>query len=314
MAKALIRCNSGSGFVTNKRPPNFRRFSFYMTQALVSEQIELGLTGTMQEWTTAPGRSETPVRPLEPAGAEHFVSIIHNGLEFALLKLGAEAAEVARKILPFGEPEFGQMTRGWPVDSGDTTMRDEAARWTAVSGRQWGAPAPTLEAAAGIRVLSAEEKRNEFATTPFRHPAGHFGDAPESILRELRGAVDAALLITCAQALAILTTGARQYRFLIDPAEVLTAWKQFHPMRADLLDAIIRVIPSASTLPNVLCDEDLSEQVMAKQEKLRHVLWRALQLKIPAPTLTASLDYLDGCREAWMPVNLIEARPSAVRS
>jgi 6-phosphogluconate dehydrogenase len=48
---------------------------------------------------------------------------------------------------------------------------------------------------------------------------------------------------------------------------------------------------------------------MARQENLRHAVWRAHQLDTVVPALLASLDYLDASREAWLPVNLIQVPP-----
>jgi 6-phosphogluconate dehydrogenase len=59
-------------------------------------------------------------------------------------------------------------------------------------------------------------------------------------------------------------------------------------------------------LPGLLSDDDLSEGVMARQENLRHAVWRAHELDASVPALQASLDYLDANREAWLPVNLIQ--------
>jgi len=48
---------------------------------------------------------------------------------------------------------------------------------------------------------------------------------------------------------------------------------------------------------------------MARQENLRHAVWRAHELNAVVPALLASLDYLDASREAWLPVNLIQVPP-----
>ncbi len=47
---------------------------------------------------------------------------------------------------------------------------------------------------------------------------------------------------------------------------------------------------------------------MAHQEDLRQVVCQAAGLGVPAPGLMVSLGYLDACRSAWLPANLIQAQ------
>jgi 6-phosphogluconate dehydrogenase len=47
---------------------------------------------------------------------------------------------------------------------------------------------------------------------------------------------------------------------------------------------------------------------MAHEEKLRKIVWVASDLGIPAPSLMASLAYLDSDRSAWLPANWIQAQ------
>jgi 6-phosphogluconate dehydrogenase len=156
-----------------------------------------------------------------------------------------------------------------------------------------------------MRTLSELEMQNDFATTPFRQPVGQFGDDAKSLLDELHGALRAAIIITYAQGMAVLAAGSERYGFDIDPAEVIRLWKGCGNIRAALLDEIASAIRATPHLPNLLHDDDLSGKVMEQQERLRHAVWRAGLLQTPVPALTASLDYLDNYRGAWLPGNLV---------
>jgi 6-phosphogluconate dehydrogenase len=52
---------------------------------------------------------------------------------------------------------------------------------------------------------------------------------------------------------------------------------------------------------------------MARQECLRHAVWRATEMDMVAPGLLASLDYLDSFRDAWLPVNLVQVQKDPMR-
>ena len=165
-----------------------------------------------------------------------------------------------------------------------------------------------------MRTLSEMEKQNDFATTLFRQPMGRFGDDMESILDELHGALCAAIIITYAEGMALLVTGSKRYgRLTIDLAEVIRLWKGCRGIHVALLDEIASAIAATPDLPNLLHDDDLSEKVMEQQERLRHAVWRAGPLQTSVPALMASLDYLDSCRGAWMPINLMQIPPKPRR-
>jgi 6-phosphogluconate dehydrogenase len=161
-------------------------------------------------------------------------------------------------------------------------------------------------AALGMRTLSEFDRKNHFSTTPFRQPVGPSATDAESIFDELQGALDTAVIITYAQGLSLLAAGSDRYGFEIDLAEIVGLWRGCCGIRPALLDEIISVLKVSPNLPNLLCDADLSEKVMERQESLRHAVRRAETLQKPVPALLASLDYLDFHRDAWLPGNLIQ--------
>jgi 6-phosphogluconate dehydrogenase len=232
--------------------------------------------------------------------------MIHDGIEYGLMQLALETLGLLRRALVLEEDELRDVSGAWQMGAPNGSPRDDAARWTCQAARELAVPSPTIAAAVGMRALSELEKQNDFATTPFRQPLGRFGDDTESILDELHGALRAAIIITYAQGMAVLAAGSEQYGFDIDPAEVIRLWKACGNIRAALLDEIASAIRATPDLPNLLYDDDLSENVMEQQERLRHAVWRAGLLQTSVPALMASLDYLDTYRGAWLPVNLIQ--------
>ncbi|HEX3719559.1 MAG TPA: hypothetical protein VH595_16515 [Verrucomicrobiae bacterium] len=78
-----------------------------------------------------------------------------------------------------------------------------------------------------------------------------------------------------------------------------------------MLDDITAALQATPTLDNLLCDEELSEKVMANQETLRRAVWRANELGAVVPCLVAALDSLDSSRDAWLPVNLVQVPQKA---
>jgi 6-phosphogluconate dehydrogenase len=263
------------------------------------------------------------------AAASHFVRMIHDGVEQSLRHLVIETLELTKRAmvnLPKGPITLEMETLGtsmlditghvcWESLAGATaTQKDDSAQSTAQIARQLEVATPTIDAAAGLHYVFPQEQQNTFATTPYRQPMGRMEDDIESVLSEFYGALRASVLITYAQGLEVLAAGSKQYGFDFNLADITRLWKGRCQKRAGVLEDIACALEATPGLPNVLCDEDLSDKLMGQQEFLRQAAWRAVQWKTSIPTTMASLDYLDFHREAWLPTNLIQFFPPASRT
>ena len=103
----------------------------------------------------------------------------------------------------------------------DAVRNDPMARWLQESERELGVPIPTIEAALDAHHVFASERQRSLFSTPFRRPAGRFGNDRESVLDELHGALYAAMIMTYAEGLALLAAGSEQHGFHFDCAEVI---------------------------------------------------------------------------------------------
>lgn len=179
--------------------------------------------------------------------------------------------------------------------------------WVAQSARELEALIPTIEVAVAGQGLGARGRREALLAARFRHPARRFADDRESVLNELHGALDAAMVITYAQGMAMLIAASEHLGFEFNLPEISRAWRGGTQLRTPLLEDISNALEANPDLPGLLSDDDLSQRVMEGQEKLRHAIWRAHEFDTDVPAMLASLDYLDSNREAWLPTNLIKA-------
>jgi len=283
-------------------------------------------------------RGEPCVSYFESAAAAHFVKMVHNGVENALLQLVRETYQLLQRALLLTDEEMDdasgawligvlgghlveisgrvlepQSARSWPWDELKWAKDDALGRWAAQSAWELEAPVPTIEAAVGARGGVATEERQALLAAPFRQPVGRFGDDPESVMKELHSALHAAMMITYAQGMALLNAASEQFGFQFNLPEISRAWRGCTHLRTTLLDNIATALEATPDLPELLSDDDLSQEVMAGQENLRHAVWRAPGLDTAVPALLASLNYLDSNRAAWLPVNLIQAPPGGQR-
>jgi 6-phosphogluconate dehydrogenase len=279
-------------------------------------------------------RGEPCICYFETAAAAHFAKMVHSGVEYALLQSLAETFELLQRALLLTDEELHETLGAWHIGflkgylievaghdiepPGDQTPRmllekklrfaqnDALGSWAAQSAGELEVSVPTIEAAAGPHCAAVTKRREALLAAPSRRPARRFGDDPESVLEELHGAFQAAMVITYAQATALLGAASDNFGFQFRLHEISRAWRGCTRLRTALLDDITSALQTTPNLRGLLSDDDLSEKVMANQENLRHAVWRADELEIPVPALLASLDYLDCNRQAWLPVNLIQ--------
>jgi len=113
-----------------------------------------------------------------PAGAGHFVKMVHNGIEYGIMQAYAEGFDLFRHKKEFGLDllqigkiwQYGSVVRSWLLDltvdaltknptldgiSSYVTDSGEG-RWTAIEGIELGVPLPTLNGALDARFRSQD--------------------------------------------------------------------------------------------------------------------------------------------------------------
>ena len=184
------------------------------------------------ETMAASVRGEPCVSYFETAAAAHFVKMVHTGVECALLQLLSESFLLLQRALLLTDEELHDTPGTWltgilkgylmeisgrvlePPDLASPRLLLEEelkpakshalGKWVAQSARELEAPIPTIEAAVSTTPVVAAERRQALLASPSRHPAGRFGNDPESVLKELYSALQAAMMITYAQGMALL--------------------------------------------------------------------------------------------------------------
>jgi 6-phosphogluconate dehydrogenase len=280
-------------------------------------------------------RGEACVCSFETAAAAHFAKMVHTGIEFAIFELLAETFGLLQRAAPGGGQESQDPSGLWcmsllngylmeltgrplePVDKQTPRLvlneKLQAAKsghlgaWITQSAWELEIPIPTIEASVAAPRVPSEERRRALRDAAFRQPAGRLGDDPRVILDELHGAFHAAMLIAYAQGVSLLSAGSVHHGFDFKLHEITRAWRGCTRLRTGLLDDITTALETTPDLPGILCDDDLSQNIMDSQEHLRRAVWHACQLDMDVPALMASLDAFDSDRSAWLPVNLIEA-------
>jgi 6-phosphogluconate dehydrogenase len=288
------------------------------------------------EAVAAKVNGEPCVTYLGPGSAGHFVKMVHNGIEYALMQLIAETYHLMKRGLGLNDDELHEVYDTWnqgelngyliEITSHIFSKVDETTgkrlideilgvaeqkgtgMWTSQSAMELQVPIPTIDLAVAMRDLSMLVKPREMAGKIFERPAQAFKAGRKAFLDQLGHALYAGVIMAYAQGLAVLAVASDKYEYHLDLEAVARIWRGGCIIRAGLLEDIRTAYRNQPGLSNVMLAPELSKKLMAHQADLRSVVCAAIELGLPAPGLTTAIGYFDSYRSAWLPANLIQAQ------
>lgn len=278
-----------------------------------------------------------------PGGAGHFVKTVHNGIEYGIEQILAEAYDLMKRVAGLDGTAMAEVLDGWnqleelssflveitevclrtkdPEDGGDLVEKivDAAGQkgtglWTVISALEMGVPVPTIYAALNARVLSSLRSQRQAAEAilpqarPAQLPTRSFdlGD-PASGMASLRDATILACIASYAQGMALLQEASSLHDYNLNFPEIGRIWKGGCIIRARLLQRIQDAYNANPSLPNLMVDPWFAEQINRRLAGLRQVVAGAAQAGIPVPCLSSSLDYISSYGTGRLPQNLVQA-------
>ncbi len=290
------------------------------------------------EAAAAKVQDEPCVAYLGKGSAGHYVKMVHNGIEYGLMQLIAEAYDLMKRGMQLENQEIHKLFKEWnegdlqsflieitadifqqPDKEGgegflvdkilDKAKQKGTGKWTSQSAMDLGIPIPTIDVAVSMRFLSAlKEERKEAAQILENSTAGTTTTDRKLLEGELHNALHFAIIATYAQGLALLKEASKEYKFGIDLAEVAKIWRGGCIIRAKLLEDIMVAFKHQPELANLMLDDHLAKVMLQQHLDAVEVAKFSMQQGIPAPGLTAAIAYFDAYRSKRLPSNLTQAQ------
>ncbi|SBO42320.1 NADP-dependent phosphogluconate dehydrogenase [Cyanobium sp. NIES-981] len=273
-----------------------------------------------------------------PGGAGHFVKTVHNGIEYGIEQILAEAYDLMKRCGGMNGDQMADVLALWNdseelasflVEITEVCLRtkdpssgtdlveqivDAAGQkgtglWTVVSALEMGVPVPTIYAALNARVLSSLRPERLAAEAVLHGPGPHGVElgAPAEGLAPLRDACIAACIVSYGQGMALLQEASKLHDYGLDFAAIGQIWKGGCIIRARLLQRIQDAYTASPDLPNLMLDPWFAEQINRRLPGLRRIVAGAALAGIPVPCLSSTLDYIDSYRTGRLPQNLVQA-------
>ncbi|MCQ2171244.1 MAG: decarboxylating NADP(+)-dependent phosphogluconate dehydrogenase [Bacteroidales bacterium] len=269
-------------------------------------------------------------------GAGHFVKMVHNGIEYGDIQLICECYHIMKDILGMTNEEmhltFSEWNRG-DLDSYliditkdilakkdedgryvldyilDTAGQKGTGKWTAISALDEGVPLTLIGESVFARCLSAQKEERVAASAILQGPAPKkFEGDRKAFLEDLRRALFAAKVVSYAQGYALMRAAAREYGWNLNYGGIALMWRGGCIIRSVFLGKIKDAFDAAPDIANILLDPYFTGKLAEAQDGWRKVLSTAILNGVPAPCMTAALEYYDGYRCSRLPANLLQAQ------
>ena len=271
-----------------------------------------------------------------PGSSGHYVKMVHNGIEYAIMETIAEAYDLMSRGLEmttrqmadvFGEWNNGELSsylfeiteeilRRVDPETGNPLVEmilDQAAqkgtgKWSTQSALDIGSPTPTIAMSVFARVLSALKEERVQAQDVLSGPDGRIAADRAEFLGDLSEAVQITVLSAYAQGFRQLQDASRERGYNLDLAEVARVWMAGCIIRARSLGRMAKAFRDNPKLSLLFLTDPFKLTWEKGQAGLRRVLGQAHAYGIPIPAIDSAIDFVDGYRSSRLPANMIQAQ------
>jgi len=271
---------------------------------------------------------------LGPNSAGHYVKMVHNGIEYAVMQILSEAYDIMRRGLGMSATAMAAVFHKWnegeldsylveitadilshtDPDSGkplveyilDTASQKGTGKWSSQSALDLGSPSSSISAAVFARVLSSLQAERVTAQHLLEGPDPTVNE--DRVLDRLHSAVLLSTLTAYAQGFRQLRDASAEYSYNLDLSEVARVWTAGCIIRAGLLTEMGAAFRNAPDLPFLLLDSTFADRWNRHQRQYREVVSLAQRCGIPTPGMSSALSCMDAYRTGRLPANLLQAQ------
>ncbi len=273
---------------------------------------------------------------LGPGSSGHYVKMVHNGIEYALMKLISETYDLMKRGMGLNDEELHQVYAQWnrgelqsylieitaniftKIDQQtgkplldvilDVAGQHGTGMWTSQDAMDLHVPVPLIDTAVAMRDLSTDEALRKQASQLLGGPLRTFEVETHATTTQLRNAIYMGMIIAFAQGMALLHAASQAYHYDLHPEAIARIWRGGCIIRAELLERIRAAFQAQPELANLILAPELAQELSLRENDLRRVVWTASDLGLPVPGFMSVLAYYDSCRSTWLPANLIQAQ------
>ncbi len=273
---------------------------------------------------------------LGKGGAGHFVKMVHNGIEYAIMQLLAESYDLLKHLGGYSNEKLAETFDAWNRTDElnsylmeitaiifaqkegkqdlidlikDAAKQKGTGKWTSQAALDLGVAVPTITAGVDARILSGSHAvRKRSQGLPSIIDETEPTPPPEKFRSFVKSGLELSIICAYQQGFDLIKAASDEYKWDVSLSECARIWRNGCIIRSKQLSLWQKAYGDDATEA-----EAASEILLARFADERQVEWRKLleysySRGVPTPALSASLNYYDAVRSLQLPQNLIQAQ------
>jgi len=266
-------------------------------------------------------------------GSGHYVKMVHNAIEYALMQVISESAYFLQKTLKLSNSDISNIFKQYndhqlhsyliqitaeifktkdsegPVIERilDVAGQKGTGRWAVADALERGISLPVIAQAVFMRNLSSSKKLREFVSNLYpltktcHLPTNHFVEMVEKALY-------LSYIICYGEGFYLLQETSKESNWKIDLAKVSRIWMGGCIIQGAILKPIAAAFQKSPYLAHLILDPSFAAIVKEYIPSLKKMVALAAESDLALPCMSACLSWLDAVRTARSPINLIQAQ------
>jgi 6-phosphogluconate dehydrogenase len=280
--------------------------------------------------------NEACIDYLGKGAAGHYVKMVHNGIEYAIMQLISEVYQLLHLGCGLNNDELHAIFKKWnegelqsflvEITSEIFLQRDPktqnrlidlildkagakgTGKWTSQDALDLGVPIPTIDAAVAARNISSLKAERQAASMLYKTNSVSLKGGKEEFICQLQDALYCGLILSYAQGFSLLQQASTFYKFDIPLPKVVRVWRGGCIIRSSLLEIFIPLFDNHASNSNILLDQTIAALLVSREHNLRNVVCTATQYGYAVPAFSNSLSYFDAYTTNRLPANLLQAQ------
>jgi 6-phosphogluconate dehydrogenase len=278
---------------------------------------------------------EPCVTYIGPGASGHFVKMVHNGIEYALMQLIADTYEILKKNLQLDNKKIQRVFAKWnegklksylleiTADIFDyqnpdgsyliDQIKDEAkskgtGKWTTQISTDLELPIHTIDLAVAMRDLSKYKSLRAAADVAYKTDSIASAAGKDEMISTLEDAYYFSMINTYAQGMHLLSKASAVYEYYLKLDEIAKIWRGGCIIRAGFLENIYKAYQTNSQLEHLLLDAAVQKIIQQITPAAREVVVKNIAAGISVPAYASAISYFDAVRNGSSASNLIQAQ------
>lgn len=268
--------------------------------------------------------------------AGHYVKMVHNGIEYAIMQLISECYDMLKHGCGMNNQELHEIFKQWATgdlqsflleitadiflkkdDKSNNDLIDMifdragakgTGKWTSQEGLDLPMPIPTIDAAVMMRNLSGLKEQRLEANNIYQKNFSDTGFNRETFIPQLHDALYVATIVAYAQGLAMLSVASLTLNMQIPLTDVVNVWTGGCIIRSVMLPEFSKAYQQKNDLANMLLDTNIAGMIKPKLDALKQTVLDAFNGGFSPAGFSSVLIYLNAYTRNLLPVNLIQAQ------